>query len=59
MHLDEEYPYSSSRLWLGFPYKKMAGAALGGYKRRPPPPLKNNTFREEEVEGLHQLVLLG
>jgi hypothetical protein len=31
-------PYSFSRPWLRFPYKKIKGIALGGYKRRPPSP---------------------
>jgi hypothetical protein len=30
-------PYSFSRLWLRFPYLKMPGTALGGYKRMPSP----------------------
>jgi hypothetical protein len=43
-----EYPYASSKPWLRFPYLKMMGTVLRGYKRRPSPLIQHTPLGEEK-----------
>jgi hypothetical protein len=46
-------PYVSSMPWLRFPYIKMTGTALGGYKRRPRPPSFTHTTHWKPLSLAH------